>query len=125
MIRRPPRSTLFPYTTLFRSLAMWLALERTRFGAILRAGSESAEMVSLLGVDVGRVFMAAFALGGALAGVVGRLAAPPRGAGCFPGGGALRSALLGVVGGGMGGLPGGPAPRPASGLAPAAVCRAR
>src|SRR2546430_11644838 len=24
MIRRPPRSTLFPYTTLFRSLAMYL-----------------------------------------------------------------------------------------------------
>src|SRR2546426_3826976 len=24
MIRRPPRSTLFPYTTLFRSLARWL-----------------------------------------------------------------------------------------------------
>src|SRR5260370_12543295 len=23
MIRRPPRSTLFPYTTLFRSLAVW------------------------------------------------------------------------------------------------------
>src|SRR5256885_9480455 len=23
MIRRPPRSTLFPYTTLFRSLARW------------------------------------------------------------------------------------------------------
>src|SRR5438067_4617440 len=25
MIRRPPRSTLFPYTTLFRSAARWLA----------------------------------------------------------------------------------------------------
>src|SRR2546422_4822596 len=24
MIRRPPRSTLFPYTTLFRSAAVWL-----------------------------------------------------------------------------------------------------
>src|SRR2546430_12643749 len=24
MIRRPPRSTLFPYTTLFRSLVSWL-----------------------------------------------------------------------------------------------------
>src|SRR5260370_39101494 len=24
MIRRPPRSTLFPYTTLFRSLASWI-----------------------------------------------------------------------------------------------------
>src|SRR5258708_27424917 len=27
MIRRPPRSTLFPYTTLFRSLFLELALE--------------------------------------------------------------------------------------------------
>src|SRR2546426_3515851 len=25
MIRRPPRSTLFPYTTLFRSLGAWFA----------------------------------------------------------------------------------------------------
>src|SRR3712207_6980153 len=25
MIRRPPRSTLFPYTTLFRSVLTWLA----------------------------------------------------------------------------------------------------
>src|SRR5256885_8919754 len=27
MIRRPPRSTLFPYTTLFRSLKGWFASE--------------------------------------------------------------------------------------------------
>src|SRR3712207_6862491 len=26
MIRRPPRSTLFPYTTLFRSVPLWLGL---------------------------------------------------------------------------------------------------
>src|SRR2546422_2089088 len=26
MIRRPPRSTLFPYTTLFRSLEVWCVL---------------------------------------------------------------------------------------------------
>ena len=31
MIRRPPRSTLFPYTTLFRSLACWRF--RLRFAA--------------------------------------------------------------------------------------------
>src|SRR5258708_30460212 len=32
MIRRPPRSTLFPYTTLFRSdcIALWLAAENSR-----------------------------------------------------------------------------------------------
>src|SRR2546422_5846725 len=29
MIRRPPRSTLFPYTTLFRSLVKRLGLSRT------------------------------------------------------------------------------------------------
>src|SRR2546422_6441741 len=30
MIRRPPRSTLFPYTTLFRSLAVYAAVEADR-----------------------------------------------------------------------------------------------
>src|SRR3712207_8855102 len=30
MIRRPPRSTLFPYTTLFRSFARVLRFERSR-----------------------------------------------------------------------------------------------
>src|SRR2546425_11845301 len=34
MIRRPPRSTLFPYTTLFRS-------RRAPFGALARAGGEA------------------------------------------------------------------------------------
>src|SRR5260221_8904062 len=29
MIRRPPRSTLFPYTTLFRSLCYWWPIVRT------------------------------------------------------------------------------------------------
>src|SRR2546421_8196809 len=29
MIRRPPRSTLFPYTTLFRSLLAWQDRKRT------------------------------------------------------------------------------------------------
>src|SRR5258708_27453918 len=42
MIRRPPRSTLFPYTTLFRSLAMrmkdddWDAVIDTNLKAVFR-----------------------------------------------------------------------------------------
>src|SRR2546426_8012835 len=32
MIRRPPRSTLFPYTTLFRSLVLPICLEETCWG---------------------------------------------------------------------------------------------
>src|SRR5256886_9339999 len=39
MIRRPPRSTLFPYTTLFRSIAGLQARERERSGiASLKVG---------------------------------------------------------------------------------------
>src|SRR2546430_11185632 len=30
MIRRPPRSTLFPYTTLFRSISAWRKLKRSK-----------------------------------------------------------------------------------------------
>src|SRR5260221_12839082 len=37
MIRRPPRSTLFPYTTLFRSLAVLEAADRRRQRARRRA----------------------------------------------------------------------------------------
>src|SRR2546429_4343173 len=44
MIRRPPRSTLFPYTTLFRSCAAVLALS---VGArLLAAGRVAASMAS-------------------------------------------------------------------------------
>src|SRR2546430_2954819 len=44
MIRRPPRSTLFPYTTLFRSLAasVWLLIEWTPAGITVK------EIVDLL-----------------------------------------------------------------------------
>src|SRR2546422_8448706 len=35
MIRRPPRSTLFPYTTLFRSLALGLILIALTSGVLL------------------------------------------------------------------------------------------
>src|SRR2546427_8000367 len=38
MIRRPPRSTLFPYTTLFRSTARRLTQLRTGHGTQLAAG---------------------------------------------------------------------------------------
>src|SRR3954465_3301723 len=56
----------------------WLFLERTRYGAIMRAGIENKEMVSLLGIDIHRLFTAAFAIGAYLAGIAGALTAPIR-----------------------------------------------
>src|SRR2546430_9092548 len=42
MIRRPPRSTLFPYTTLFRSLVE--VLDRALVEALVRVGHGEAEV---------------------------------------------------------------------------------
>lgn len=88
------------------ALLLWLLLERTTYGAVLRAGTESTEMVSLLGIDVFRVFSLTFALGAFLAGLAGVLAAPIHGAEPFMGPGALAIAFVVVVIGGMGSFSG-------------------
>src|SRR3989440_5956013 len=59
-------------------VATWLFLEKTRYGAIMRAGIENKEMVSLLGIDIHCLFTVAFALGAYLAGIAGALTAPIR-----------------------------------------------
>src|SRR5690349_22647695 len=46
MIRRPPRSTLFPYTTLFRSRASQIRSGRTRRGRRTRSGGGRASRAS-------------------------------------------------------------------------------
>ncbi len=78
--------TFYPKYRLFVMVAAallvfgaWLFLEKTRYGAIMRAGIEDKEMVALLGIDIHRLFTAAFALGCVLAGIAGALTAPIRG----------------------------------------------
>ncbi len=83
-------------------LALWFLLERTRFGGLVRAGSESAEMVALLGTDIHRLFAVTFALGVGLAGMAGVLFAPIRGVHPFMGPEVLGIAFVVVVIGGMG-----------------------
>src|SRR5438132_7378395 len=50
MIRRPPRSTLFPYTTLFRSLRLG-----DRLGAVRRQRVELVRLAEALELAVRRV----------------------------------------------------------------------
>jgi branched-chain amino acid transport system permease protein len=52
---------------------LWLLVNRTRLGALIRAGVDDAETVEALGIDIKRVFVATFMLGAALAGVGGAL----------------------------------------------------
>src|SRR3712207_7503639 len=58
MIRRPPRSTLFPYTTLFRSLGL-VELVAAVLGALLveRRGALCLRGLSLQLVRLGRVLL--------------------------------------------------------------------
>ena len=55
---------------------LWVLLHRTRWGIFVRAATMDRAMLSALGVDTRRLFTAVFALGAALAGLGGALAAP-------------------------------------------------
>jgi branched-chain amino acid transport system permease protein len=54
-------------------VGLWLLLNRTRLGALIRAGVDDAEMVEASGINIGRVFLLTFMLGSALAGLGGLL----------------------------------------------------
>ncbi|PRC93715.1 branched-chain amino acid ABC transporter permease [Solimicrobium silvestre] len=92
--------------TAVMALLLWWVLEKTRLGSIVRAGSESTEMVSLLGININRIFSLVFALGAFTAGLAGALAAPIRGAEPFMGIEALGIAFVVVVIGGLGSFSG-------------------
>jgi branched-chain amino acid transport system permease protein len=83
-------------------VATWLFFEKTRYGAIMRAGIENKEMVSLLGIDIHKLFTVAFALGAYLAGIAGALTAPIRGLSPGMGVDMLGIAFVVVALGGMG-----------------------
>jgi len=63
-------------TTVILLLLLWLFLEKTPFGRILRAGSRDPEMVGLLGINLPRVLTWVFGLGCAISGIAGVMAAP-------------------------------------------------
>lgn len=58
------------------SLALFLLIDRSNYGMVIRAASSDPEMVDTLGLDVGRVRTGVFALGSALAALGGVVAAP-------------------------------------------------
>ena len=87
-------------------VALWLFLERTRYGLIIRAGSRDPEIVRVLGVDVSRVWLLVFGIGTGIAGLSGALAAPTRAVNPEMGITVLAEAFVVTVVGGMGSLPG-------------------
>src|SRR5699024_3886399 len=55
---------------------LWLVQEKTKWGAIIRAGLSDKEMVSVLGINIKVVFTVVFVIGGFLAGLGGVISSP-------------------------------------------------
>jgi branched-chain amino acid transport system permease protein len=91
---------------LLLAVALWLVLERTRLGAIIRAGVSDKEMATGLGLNVSLVFTLVFTTGAALAGLSGVIAGPYQSFGPGVDFDTLILALIVVVIGGLGTLSG-------------------
>jgi branched-chain amino acid transport system permease protein len=105
--------TMFPLYRLFviavtavTLIGLWLFLERTHVGLVIRAGSRDPLMVRALGFDLGRIWLIVFGIGSGLAGLAGVLAGPMRGVYAEMGVTMIIDSFVVVVVGGMGSLPG-------------------
>ena len=85
---------------------LWLGLEKTKFGLIVRAGSRDPMMMRVLGVDISKVWLAVFGLGVGLAALGGVLAGPMRSVNPEMGALVLAEAFVVTVIGGLGSLVG-------------------
>ncbi len=85
---------------------LFLVIERTRFGAMVRAAAANQEMVQLMGLDVTKIQVAVFALGTGMAVLAGALAAPLYSVYPGMGDGFLIVSFVVVVIGGIGSVTG-------------------
>ena len=81
---------------------LWLFLEKTPYGAMIKAGAHDSEMVRALGINLTRLRLFVFALGTALAAVAGIVLAPIWGVRPHMGVDAVVPAFLIIVLGGVG-----------------------
>jgi len=85
-------------------LALWLFLEKTSYGLVIRAGARDPEIMRVLGVDIGKVWLVVFGMGTGIAGLAGVLSAPMTSVIPDMGTSVLVEAFVVTVVGGMGSL---------------------
>lgn len=95
-----------PIIGLIVLIGVWVLLQRSRLGMVIRAGVQDHEMVEALGINVRRVFTQVFALGVGLATLGGVLAAPSTGLSNSMGESFFLNALFALAIGGLTSYPG-------------------
>lgn len=88
------------------ALLLYLLVAKTRMGMLIRAGASNREMLSGLGVDVGRLFTLVFGLGAAFAGLAGMMMGPIRTVESGMGDPVLILAFVVIIIGGIGSIRG-------------------
>lgn len=87
-------------------LGMWLLLNRTRIGMLVRAGVDDPDMLSATGARIQLVFLAVFAFGAGLAGIAGVVGGTFQSVAPGEDIRFLLASLVVVIVGGMGSIPG-------------------
>jgi branched-chain amino acid transport system permease protein len=87
-------------------LAMWLVLNRSKIGMIIRAGVDDKDMLSAMGVPIQLVFLLVFAFGAGLAGMAGVVGGTFQSISPGEDTRFLLASLVVVIVGGMGSIPG-------------------
>lgn len=87
-------------------VGMWLVLNRTRLGMLVRAGVDDREMLAASGIRIQYVFLAVFAFGAGLAGVGGIVGGTFQSLSPGEDTRFLLASLVVVIVGGMGSIPG-------------------
>ena len=87
-------------------VAMWLVLNRTRIGMIVRAGVDDREILAAMGVRIRLVFVLVFAFGAGLAGMAGVVGGTFQSLSPGEDTRFLLASLVVVIVGGMGSIPG-------------------
>ena len=87
-------------------IVMWLALNRTRVGMMVRAGVDDRDMLAATGVPIQLVFVVVFALGAGLAGIAGVVGGTFQSLSPGEDTRFLLASLVVVIVGGMGSIPG-------------------
>lgn len=87
-------------------ILMWLALNKTRIGMLVRAGVDDRDMLSATGVRIQRVFVVVFAFGAGLAGIAGVVGGTFQSVAPGEDIRFLLASLVVVIVGGMGSIPG-------------------
>jgi len=87
-------------------IAMWLALNRTSVGMMVRAGVDDRDMLAATGVPIQLVFVVVFALGAGLAGIAGVVGGTFQSLSPCEDTRFLLASLVVVIVGGMGSIPG-------------------